>query len=108
MQLFLKTLNASTLPVEIDGDATVLEMRKEIERRHKIPLDSQILIFCGAHVPDDKTVMEMEFHKHCCVHLIIRPSDLIFDPEPVPSKFPEKPVSLFSSALKAPASSLDL
>ncbi|XP_054731814.1 ubiquitin-like protein 4A [Anastrepha obliqua] len=56
MQITVKVLKGQDLKLEVETTTTILEMKKEIENKLKIPLAEQKLLLFGRTLSDDNTV----------------------------------------------------
>ena len=69
MQLFVKTPNGKTLPLEVSTSASVIEIKSMIRDREGIPVSLQKLAFSGKQLKDDNTLSDSKIQKECTIQL---------------------------------------
>ncbi|ORD94784.1 RUB3 [Enterospora canceri] len=72
MNLKLKSLTGKDKAIEIDGSATIVELKQKIEEYEKIPPEQQRLICNGkVLIQGDKTLTEYKINSNCVIHFVL-------------------------------------
>jgi len=71
-QIFVKTLNGTTLTIEVDKTDTVTMIKKQIEERAGLAADDQRLIFAGKQLADDTVISEYDITRETTLHCVMR------------------------------------
>ena len=74
MNIFIKSLSGSGLNfnVQVNPSDDVATLKKRICEIQGIPVDQQILIFCGRELANECTFTEYNIQKDSTVHLALR------------------------------------
>jgi ubiquitin len=72
MQLFIKTLQGTTVTVDVEADEPIANIKKKIHEKQGVPVDQQRLIFSGKELQDDKTCSDYNIQKDATLHLVLR------------------------------------
>ena len=71
MEIYIRTVKGLTIIVEVDGDATILELKKKIQEQKGYSVDHQKLIFCGMELEDCQTVSDYNIQRATTLHLVV-------------------------------------
>ena len=72
MLIFVKTLTRKTITISIDNKNTIEDLKIKIQRKTKIPLHHQRLIFAGKQLQDDKKINDYNIQKENTIFLVLR------------------------------------
>ncbi|KAF2429900.1 Polyubiqutin 1 [Tothia fuscella] len=72
MQVFVKTLNGTTVTAEIKPSDTILTLKECIHALNGMPIDQQRMVFAGVEVENDRTFADYGIAKESTFHLVIR------------------------------------
>ena len=72
LQIYVKTLLGETVTFRISSDATVAQLKAEIERKEEIPTDQQRLIFTGMQLEDQRLLSDHNIQNESTLHLVLR------------------------------------
>ena len=78
MNIFIKTLAGSSskdITVQVNPSDNVATLKENIYKSAGIPVDQQILIFCGRLLEDECTFTECNIQKDSTVHLALKAKD---------------------------------
>ena len=75
IQLFIKTLYAKTITIDISGGATIGQVKEAIQGKEGIPPDQMRLIFSGMQLDDKRTLREYGIQSETTMHLVLRLRD---------------------------------
>lgn len=71
-QIFIKTLQGESLPIDYDGALTIGELKNTIHSERQIPVDQQRLIFQGKQLEDANTLADYNIEPNSNIHLVLR------------------------------------
>ena len=71
IKVFVKTLTGTTTEVVISTDATILALKREIEKELEWSAEQQRLIFADEQLENDKSVSDYPIVNHSVLHIIL-------------------------------------
>jgi hypothetical protein len=71
MLIVIKTMGTTTRNIDIDPDATVLELKTEISKILNIKTQQQLLIYKGLKMTENKTLRDEGIIENSTVHLLM-------------------------------------
>ena len=74
MNIIIKSLagNGTNISIQVNHSDNVLTLKEMIYKSKGIPVDQQMLIFCGKILEDDCTFSECNIQKDSTVHLALK------------------------------------
>jgi hypothetical protein len=72
MQLFVRTLQGKSIPLEFEGKDTISAVKARIFEKEGIPIDQQRLVFSGKQLEDAETLESYNIETGSQLHLILR------------------------------------
>lgn len=72
MQIFIKTLTAKTIPLEVERENTVRDVKRLIEKKEGIPPAQQQLSFGGSFLKDDNSLEFYGVERESTILMILR------------------------------------
>lgn len=71
-EVYIKTLQGTTLIVGVHEKETILSIKSKIEKELDIPCSDMRLIFAGKELENDKSVQDYNIQKEATLHLVCR------------------------------------
>ena len=72
MQIFVKTLQGTTITLDVDPNERIDAVKALLQEKQRIPASEQRLIFNGRQLEDNKTLMDYNIQKDSTIHLVLR------------------------------------
>ncbi|CEO96549.1 Ubiquitin-like domain-containing protein [Plasmodiophora brassicae] len=72
MQIHVKTLIGSKVQISIDEDATVLQLKQQLEAIQGIQVDQIRLIFSGKQLNDSEKLKDRKVTPGSIVHMVLQ------------------------------------
>ena len=72
MQLFVKTLDGTTVTVDVESADNIGQIKQKIQEKQGVPKENQRLIFNGKELQDDRTVGDYGLQAANTLHLVLR------------------------------------
>lgn len=72
MNVYIKTMTGSTIPIEIDEDDSIEILKEKIEKKEGIPPDQQRLVFSGKQLDNTKTISDYQIKEDSTLNLVLR------------------------------------
>ncbi|EDO08561.1 ubiquitin family protein [Babesia bovis T2Bo] len=72
MTVQVQTMLGQKIEVEVDPNDTVLEFKKKLSKKQKLPVDQQRIIYQGKMLQDHKTLAEYNIQNNAVIHMVLR------------------------------------
>lgn len=72
MQLFVKTLDGTTITLNVESADNIGQIKQKIQEKQGVPRDAQRLIFNGKELQDEKSVADYGLQSENTLHLVLR------------------------------------
>ncbi|CEM04552.1 unnamed protein product [Vitrella brassicaformis CCMP3155] len=79
-QIFVKTLHGKTVTLDVQLDDSVLAIKRQLQDKEDIPVDSQRLMFGGRQLEDNLMLMYYNIKLESTLHLVLRLRGGMFHP----------------------------
>ena len=71
MRILLKTLTGKEIPLDVEPNDTIEQVKKKVQDAEGIPPDQQTLIFAGMQLEDEKTLADYHISEEATLHIIL-------------------------------------
>ena len=68
-QYFVKILSGKTITLDLNGNDTVLNIKRKIQNKEGIPIQQQRIIYAGRQLEDNKTILDYQIKSEATFHL---------------------------------------
>ena len=72
MQIFIKTLDGSSITLDVSETDTVRSVKQQIHERRGTPIDQQRLICSGKQLENESTLSDYAIVDQATIHLVLR------------------------------------
>ncbi|KAF8603243.1 hypothetical protein BDV93DRAFT_544909 [Ceratobasidium sp. AG-I] len=72
VKVFIKTLTGKTITLEVERNEDINTIRRKIQDKEGIPPEQQTLVFAGAQLGDEQTLLDYNIQKESTIHLILQ------------------------------------
>ena len=72
MQIFVRTLNGSSITVQVDPSDSIAALKQKLEDRRGIPTREQRLVFAGRELDDARSLMDYNISSESTIFLVLR------------------------------------
>lgn len=72
MQIFIKTLTGKSIPIKVEDNTLVKEVKSKIQDIEGISTEEQRLIFSGKQLDDDMPLSHYNITEDNTIHLVLR------------------------------------
>ncbi|GIX63588.1 ubiquitin family protein [Babesia caballi] len=72
MRVQVQTMMGQKLEVDVEPNETVLDLKKKLSKKQKLPVDQQRIIFEGKMLQDNKTLAEYNIKNNSVIHMVLR------------------------------------
>ena len=71
MNISVRFLNGTLIPIEINDDETIDDLKQIIDGKEGIPVAQQRLIFNGKHLVNSKTLNDYDIRENSHLHMVL-------------------------------------
>lgn len=72
MQIFVKTLQGTTITVDVNSEDTIDAVKDKIARKENLPVGEQRLIFSGKQLEETRTLSDYNIKENATLYLLLR------------------------------------
>lgn len=70
ISIFVKSINGKTRTIVCDKNATIRQIKEQMQEKEGLNIDEQRMIFAGKNLEDDRTLMDYNIVEQNTIHLV--------------------------------------
>lgn len=72
MRVQVQTMLGENVDVEVEPNETVLDLKKKLSKKQKLPVEQQRIIYEGKMMQDSKTLADYNIKNNSVIHMVLR------------------------------------